>query len=82
MASNLDPLFNKEFVEACRLVADDELRFIAEKDIWGFFPNVLFAAADIGDVTMSLQNAARILSSPLQCDESAFSSFPLRLPQE
>jgi len=81
MATGIDSVFDKELFEACRLLVADGVRFVVERDTWGFFPNVLFAAADMWALTTRLQDAARVLSSPLQLDESTFSEFPLRLPE-
>jgi hypothetical protein len=81
IATEVDSMFEKELVETCRFLVAEDLRFVVERDTWGFFPNVLFAATDIAEVATRLQDAARVLSSPLQCDESAFSGFPLRLPE-
>jgi len=80
MAATVDSLLDQQLVAASTFLVADDLRFVAERDTWGFFPNVLFAAADIRDVATRLQDAGRVLSSQLRCDESAFSSFPLRFP--
>jgi hypothetical protein len=79
-AAQMASLMDKQLLEAGKFLAAGDLTFVAERDTWGFFPNVLFAAADIGAVATRLQNAAGVLSSPLQCDESAFSKFPIRFP--
>jgi hypothetical protein len=81
MATHVESVFDKELVEACGLVVAEDIRFVVERDTWGFFPNVLFAAMDMWAVTTKLQGAARVLSSPLQCDESAFNRYPLGFPE-
>lgn len=77
----VESIVDRELLDACGLVASGELSFIAERDTWGFFPNVLFAATDIEQVTSQLQSSARVLSSPLRCEQGAFKDFPMKLPK-
>jgi hypothetical protein len=79
-STTLDSVLNQGLVDTCKLLVEDELRFVVERDTWGFFPNILFRAIDIGELSKKLEDAARVLSSPLQSEEAAFDRFPLRFP--
>jgi hypothetical protein len=76
----LGPLVDQQLLDACKLVAAEELRFVAERDTWGFFPNVLLAAVNAEVFADRARDAAKVLGSPLRCDESAFIRFPISIP--
>jgi hypothetical protein len=80
MMQTLEPVLDAELVRACPFLDSLGIRFIAERDPWGFFPNVLLADTDLLEANQKLHSAAQVLSSPLQSDDAAFKSFPMKLP--
>jgi hypothetical protein len=78
--ARVDVMLDRQLLEACSLLAAEDLRFVAERDTWGFFPNVLFAAADSRLIATKVESAAGVLSSPIRYDDSAFRRFPIRFP--